>query len=61
MSTINDLLKYANEDNPSAFEDTFKGMMADKLGAAIEARATEVSSNMYADDEETGEGADEEV
>lgn len=53
--TVTDLLTLAHDQKPIDFEDAFKGIMANKMMAAIDARKIEIASSLYSADEETDE------
>jgi len=53
--TVTDLLNFAHEQKPLDFENAFKGVMADKMMAAIDAKKLEIASSLYSSTEETND------
>lgn len=48
MPDISDMIRFAAENNPVAFQDAFERAIADKVVAAVDAKRIEVAQNYFA-------------
>jgi hypothetical protein len=57
--TLTDLVRFSVEEKPLDFAQALDSLLADRIGAAVEARKSEVAERLLADDEgEADEGSE---